>query len=174
MTSLKVKMLRQIRDIILRIADFFYPPFSRLMPKHTFRYLACGSSNTLLDIALYYYSYHYLLYAQELSVLGLFNISPHIMAFIIGFSITFPLGFILSKYIVFPDSQLRGRVQFFRYAVLVAVILGMNYGFIKLFVEVLHFYPTLAKVVTTIIVAVFSYISQRNFSFKLDKQTEAE
>lgn len=162
-------LLRWVRDLILTVVDFFFPPFSKFLPRHTFRYLACGGSNTLLDIAIYYFSYHYILNEQEVSFLNLVNISPHIMAFIFGFSITFPLGFMLSKYIVFPDSQLRGRIQFFRYAVLVAVILGMNYALLKLFVEVLNFYPTLAKVVTTIIVAVFSYFSQRNFSFKPDK-----
>lgn len=162
-------LLRKVRDLILTVVDFFFPPFSKFLPRHTFRYLACGGSNTLLDIFIYYMSYHYLLHEQEISFLHLFNISPHIMAFICGFSITFPLGFMLSKYIVFPDSQLRGRIQFFRYAVLVAVILGMNYALLKLFVEVLHFYPTLAKVITTIIVAVFSYFSQRNFSFRPDK-----
>ncbi len=165
-------MLRKVRDFILSVVDFFYPPFSRFLPKHTFRYLACGGSNTMLDIALYYCSYHYVLHAQEISVFGLFNISPHIMAFIIAFCITFPIGFTLSKYIVFPESQLKGRIQLFRYVVLVALMLTMNYLFLKLFVEVLYFYPTVAKVVTTIIVAVFSYISQKNFSFKMEKGEE--
>lgn len=167
-------LLRKVRDLILLVVDFFYPPFARFLPKHTFRYLACGGSNTLLDIFLYYVSYHYLLGGNEISVLGIFNISPHIMAFLIGFSITFPLGFTLSKYIVFPDSQLKGSIQLFRYVVLVALMLSMNYFFLKLFVEVLHFYPTLAKIVTTIIVAVFSYISQRNFSFKMEKSSDSE
>lgn len=167
-------LLRKVRDIILKVVDFFYPLFSRFLPRHTFRYLACGGSNTLLDIFLYYCSYHYLLKGQELSVFGLFNISPHIMAFIIGFSITFPIGFSLSKWIVFPESQLKGRIQFFRYAVLVAIMLSMNYLFLKLFVEALHFYPTPAKIVTTIIVAIFSYISQKNFSFKTKNVSDAE
>jgi putative flippase GtrA len=165
------QQLRKVRDLILRIADFFYPPFKRFMPKHTFRYLACGSTNTLLDIVLYYCAYHYLLKGQEVS-LGFVNISPHIMAFICGFCITFPISFILSKYIVFPESELRGRVQFFRYAALVVVMISMNYLFLKLFVEVLNFYPTVAKIITTVIVAVFSYISQKNFSFKMEKPTE--
>jgi len=169
-----IGLLKNIRDLILKVVDFFYPPFSRFMPRHTFRYLVCGSTNTLLDIFLYFVSYHYLLNEQEVSLFGLLNISPHIMAFICGFSITFPLSFILSKYIVFPDSQLRGRVQFFRFAVLVALMLTMNYLFLKLFVEVLGFYPTIAKVLTTVIVAVFSYISQRNFSFKTSKSSQSE
>jgi putative flippase GtrA len=168
------QQLRKVRDLIQRVADFFYPPFSKLMPKHTFRYLACGSTNTLLDIVIYYFSYHYLLHGKEISFFGLVNISPHIMAFICGFSITFPISFILSKYIVFPESELRGRIQLFRYAVLVGVMITMNYLFLKLFVEVLHFYPTIAKIVTTVIVAVFSYISQKNFSFKMSKSSEQE
>jgi len=168
------QQLRKVRDLILRVADFFYPPFTRFMPKHTFRYLACGSTNTLLDIVLYYCAYHYLLKGEEVNFFGLVNISPHIMAFICGFVITFPISFILSKYIVFPESELRGRIQFFRYAILVAIMISMNYFLLKLFVEVFHFYPTIAKIVTTVIVAVFSYISQKNFSFKMDKSTEAE
>lgn len=168
------QQLRKVRDLILWVADFFYPPFTKLMPKHTFRYLACGSTNTLLDIVIYYVAYHYLLKGEEVNLFGLVNISPHIMAFICGFSITFPISFILSKYIVFPESELKGRIQFFRYAVLVAIMISMNYFLLKLFVEVLHFYPTIAKIVTTVIVAVFSYISQKNFSFKMQKSTEAE
>jgi putative flippase GtrA len=164
------ELLRKVRDIILRVVDLFYPPFARFLPRHTFRYLACGGGNTMLDILLYYCSYHYLLKGQEISAFGIVNISPHIMAFIIGFCITFPIGFTLSKYIVFPESQMKGRVQLFRYAVLVAIMLCMNYLFLKLFVEVLHFYPTLAKIVTTILVAIFSYISQKNFSFKTKKE----
>lgn len=168
------EMLRKVRNLIFIVVDFFYPPFSRFMPKHTFRYLACGGSNTMLDIFLYYCSYHYLLHAKEVSFLGLINISPHIMAFIIAFAITFPLGFTLSKYIVFPESQLKGRIQLFRYVVLVAIMLSLNYLSLKLFVEVLFFYPTLAKIVTTIFIAIFSYISQKNFSFKMKNSEESE
>lgn len=161
-------MLGKVRDIILRILDFFYPLFSRFMPRHTFRYLACGSSNTLLDIFLYYVSYHFILHKQGVDF-GYFDITAHIMAFIMAFSVTFPLGFTLSKYVVFPDSYLKGRIQLFRYAVLVAIILFLNYCLLKVMVEYFYFYPTIAKIVTTIIIAVFSYFSQRNFTFKAEK-----
>jgi putative flippase GtrA len=44
----------------------------------------------------------------------------------------------------------------------------MNYFFIKVLVEYLFFYPTIAKMVTTVIVVTFSYISQKNYTFKVD------
>ncbi|MCS6819692.1 MAG: GtrA family protein, partial [Chitinophagales bacterium] len=92
-------------------------------------------------------------------------ISPHIGAFLLAFSITFPLGFYLMRTVVFTDSYLRGRVQLFRYFSVVMFSLFLNYIFIKFFVEVCHFYPTVSKIITTAIVIVFSYFSQRKFSF---------
>jgi len=98
---------------------------------------------------------------------GSIVIHPYIAAFMISFTISFPLGFILSKYIVFPESNLHGRVQVFRYAVLVAACVILNYSLLKLFVEVFGFYPTPSNVLTAVIVAVFSFISQRKFTFKV-------
>lgn len=96
-----------------------------------------------------------------------FQISPHIQAFIVAFLISNPIGFLLSRYIVFTESNIRGRVQAFRYALLVATCTFLNYVFLKMFVEWMHLYAPLAQVITTAIVAVFSYVSQRNFTFKV-------
>lgn len=70
------------------------------------------------------------------------------------------------KNIVFPGSVLKGRIQLFRYFLLVVVCILMNYFFIKLFVEKFDMYPTIAKIWTTAIVISFSYLAQRNFTFK--------
>jgi putative flippase GtrA len=181
-------VLKAIRHIVLGIIDFFHKPFEKVIGKQTFRYLACGGSNTVSDILIYYFSYHYIVLEQykdgagsvlanyfsfkgdlpelPVSVAGI-EIAPHIFAFLISFSISFPIGFALSKYIVFPESNLRGRVQLFRYAVLVGMCIVLNYVFLKLFVEVCNIYPTPSKILTTALVAVFSYISQRRFTFKV-------
>jgi putative flippase GtrA len=50
---------------------------------------------------------------------------------------------------------------------LVATCIVLNYIFLKLFVDGLGWYATPSKIVTTAIVAVFSYFSQRNFTFKV-------
>jgi len=159
-------VLKAIRHIVLGIIDFFHKPFEKVIGKQTFRYLACGGSNTVSDILIYYISYHYILLEQPVHVAGI-TIAPHIFAFMISFSISFPIGFALSKYIVFPDSNLKGRIQLFRYAVLVGMCIILNYVFLKLFVEVCHIFPTPSKILTTALVAIFSYISQRRFTFKV-------
>ncbi len=159
-------MLVNARNIILAIIDFVHQPFARWIDQQTFRYLACGGSNTLLDILIYFISYNFILQKEPVLFAGM-TIGAHIAAFIMSFSISFPLGFALSKYVVFTESNLRGRVQLFRYAVLVGMCILLNYVFLKLFVEYFHFFPTPSKALTTAIVAVFSYISQRNFTFKV-------
>ena len=47
---------------------------------------------------------------------------------------------------------------------LICIIL--NYIFIRLFVEHFHLYPTISKMITTAIVVSFSYLTQKNFTFK--------
>jgi putative flippase GtrA len=155
-----------MKRFILLVLDFFYLPFAKLMPLQTFRYLACGSGNTAMDILLYYISYHYILNETPVHFTFL-TISPHIAALFMAMTVSFPTGFLLSKYIVFSESNLRGRVQLVRYFMLVGICICLNYGFMKLFVEYFHIYPTIAKILTTIFVVGFSYLTQKKFTFKV-------
>ena len=145
---------------------WFYPPFKRLMPLQTFKYAATGGANTAMDIFLYFIFYNFVL-NKELVDLGFIVISPYIAAFIMAFSFTFPIGFILAKYISFPGSFLRKRIQLFRYALSVSGSVLINYVFIKIFVEVCGWYPTPSKIVTTLIAVLFSYMAQKYFTFKV-------
>lgn len=162
-------MLYQIhlkfKNLLLQIIDVFYPLFKKIMPLQTFRYAACGGGNTALNILIYFVSYNFVL-KKEIVHLPFIAISPHIAAFIIAFLITFPIGYYLNMFVVFDGSYLRKRIQLFRYFLVVLICILLNYLFLKLFVEKLEWYPTPSMIVTTLIVIVFSYLSQRNFSFK--------
>ena len=135
------------------------------MPLQTFRYAACGGFNTMLDISLFFVSYNFV-FKKQVQHFGSMAVSPHIAAFICAFTITFPVGFYLSRYVVFTESSLRGRIQLFRYFLLVLACIALNYMFIKFFVEQLHIYATVAKIITTFIVVSFSYLTQKHFTFK--------
>jgi putative flippase GtrA len=156
-----------VKGWIIRILDFFYIPFRTLVPVQTFRYAACGGGNTLLDIFLYFIAYNFIL-NKQIVFTPAGPISPHIAAFLIAFAVSFPTGFLLNRFVVFPGSVLRGRVQLLRYFLLVIVCVFLNYIFIKLFVEHFHIYPTISKILTTVIVVSFSYVTQKKFTFKRD------
>lgn len=150
---------------IINLIDFFYPPFRKLVPIQTFRYAVCGGSNMLLDIFLFYISFNFILQKHILN-LGFISIKPYNAALGMAFCITFPLGFLLNKYIVFNSSYLKSHVQFFRYILIVIINLLLNYVILNVCVQYLHFYPTIAKIIATVIIVTFSYLSQKYFSFK--------
>jgi putative flippase GtrA len=154
-----------ISKVILAIIDGVYPVFKKMMPLQTFRYAACGGANTILDITLFFVSYNFILQKQFIH-LGWLTISPHIASFIISFCITFPLGFYLSRYVVFQETTVTKRKQLMKYFIVVLGCVLLNYGFLKFFVDYLGWYPTMAKIVTTFFVVIFSYTSQKNFTFK--------
>ena len=156
---------------IIAFIDFFYPLFGKVMPLQTFRYAACGGANTVLDIVMYAIAYNFILHKQDLN-LSFIVFKPHIASIIIAFLVSFPTGFFLMRNIVFTQSTLQGRVQLWRYFVLVVICLFLNYVFIKLFVEQWHIYPTIAKILTTIIVVSFSYLTQKNYTFKAEQSRQ--
>jgi putative flippase GtrA len=163
----------KVRSFVLQFIDLFYPLFKRFMPIQMYRYAACGGGNTVLNILIYFITYNFVLKKQVLD-LGFIAFTPHIAAFLIAFCFTFPIGFYLSMYVVFQGSILRRRVQLFRYFVVAMVCIVLNYVLLKLLVEKLGWYPTPSLVTTTGVVVLFSYLSQRHFSFKKSEKVSLQ
>ena len=161
-----------MRKALLRIIDFFYPPFSRWLELHTFRYLVSGGSTAASGVIIYYIAYNWILHQKDLHLS--FSFLPKLItaptaALAIECTITFCIGFILNKYLIFTQSDLKGRIQLFRYFSVFATNLLLNYALMKLFVEAFGFFPTPSKLLTTCILTVFSYFSQKHFTFRVKK-----
>ena len=135
------------------------------MNLQTFRYAAAGGGNMLLGFGSYYVGFKYLFHERDFHF-GFYAFKGHIAALILSFIVTFPVGFFMSKYVVFGDSKMKGRIQLFRYLMICLFNLGLNYILLKILVERMKLYPTIAQIITICIVIVFSYVAQRNFSFK--------
>lgn len=153
--------------------DFFYPPFKKLMPIQTFRYGACGGGNTLFGLLIYYIGYHYI-FAKQIFDFVFFAFKPHIAALFLSSIITFVIGFLLNRYVVFIDSYLLGRIQLFRYFLSFTFNLIINYGMLKLLVEIFHWNAMMSQVLTTCLVIVISYVTQRHFTFRVKKDGHPE
>jgi len=152
---------QHIRSLI----DFFYPPFRKYMTIQFFRYGVSGVANMIFDWILYFLVYHFVL-RQEMLHLGVVTFSSHIAALFITFPVTFLSGFLLQKYVTFSASELRGKVQLFRYFQVLLANLLLNYLGLKILVEFIHFYATPSKMVVSIFTTIFSYFSQKKYTFK--------
>lgn len=163
-----VNVANNLRTIIIQTVDYFYAPFQHLIPLETYRYAATGGFNTVLDISLYFVFYNFILDKQVID-LYIVSISPHIAAFLIVFPITFFTGFLFARYITFTSSEIRGRIQLIRYMISVSGSLFLNYVCLKFLVEFGGLWPTLSKIITTVIVVIYSYFVQKFYTFKTSR-----
>ena len=161
-----------MRKFALKIIDFFYPPFQRWLSLHTFRYMASGGTTAATGIVVFYLTYNYLFHQKDVA-LQIEHLPKLITAetasLLVETPITFFVGFFLNKYLVFTQSNLKGRIQLFRYGSVVATNFLLNLALIKIMVEGFGFYGSVAKIITTFILIIFSYFSQKHFSFKVKK-----
>ncbi len=170
--------MQALSQIITKIIDFFYRPFSKYIPQQLFRYAACGGGNMVLDWVLYFLLYNFVVGHELVYIYLPFTLSPnsliaspicltpHVLTLLIVFPITLFTGFWLNKYVTFTQSSLCGYNQLFRYILIVAINLLVNYLGLKFFVEVCGIYPTPSKMLITIITIIISFFGQKYFSFK--------
>lgn len=161
-----------MRKFLLKIIDFFYPPFSRWLPIHTFRYLVSGGTTATAGIVCYYIAYNWILGQKNINVDFPFLpklITAHSAALIISTLISFLIGFTLNKYLVFTKSNLKGRIQMFRYAAVLTINFGLNFAMLKYMVEGLGFYPSISQAFITLTLSLCSYFLQKHFTFKIKK-----
>ena len=135
------------------------------MPEQTFRYAACGGANTVLGLVLFKILLVYVFKFQNVD-LGFYTLKPHNAALFISFIVNFIVGFALMKYIVFLDSNLRGRIQLFRYGLAFLFNLALNYFILKVFVEVFGWWPFLSQCITTAIIIKLINQSHKNCGSK--------
>lgn len=155
-----------ISRLLISLIDTLYiKPLERVMSRYTFGYILCGIANIALDTLWYYLIYHYVVFEQNID-LGIVVISPHIAALIIVFPITFITGFLLNRYVAFRSTEQRTQKQLLRYTLSVIGSILLNYILVKLFVEVCHIWPTVSKMLTTVIVALYSFLAARYFTFR--------
>jgi putative flippase GtrA len=138
------------------------------MPEKTFRYAVCGATNTVIGLAMYYVCFYYFLQQQNFDM-GFFAFKPHIAALFFSFCISFAVGFLCMKYVVFIDSTIKGRIQLFRYFSVFALNLCINYLMLKLLVEILFWPAMVSQIVTTFIMIIISYLAQKHFTFQVKK-----
>ena len=151
--------------LLTSIIDALYiKPLERVISRETFGYCLCGAANMALDTVWYFLIYHYLVLERNVD-LGVVVISPHIAALILVFPITFFTGFLLNRYVAFRVTAQRSGKQLVRYAISVVGSILLNYVLMKLFVDVCHIWPTISKMMTTAIVAIYSFLAARYFSF---------
>ena len=157
-----------LAELITKVIDVFYiKPISKIFTLRTYRYAVCGGANMVLDTVFYFLFYNFVICKQVVDI-GFVAISPHIATMFIVFPIVFFNGFWLNKNVAFSYSPLKTNVQLFRYALSVVGAIFLNYVCLKIFVDGMGVWATPAKMLTTLVSVVYSYLMARLFTFKAE------
>ena len=154
-----------MRNQFTAILDLFFPTFRKFMPLETYRYAACGGFNTVVGLSAYFISYRFV-FAGTVVEFPFYAFKPHVAALIVSAVVSFCLGFVLNKYIVFTGSVLRGRIQLIRYLLTFLFNIILNYFMLKVLVEYLLWDAVYGQLTTTVFVVLVGYLSQKYFSFR--------
>ena len=133
------------------------------LSRETIRYALCGGANVVLGWVLYKIAL--LIVAGRYLDLGFIAVAPHTAALYSIVPITFTAGFLMNRNVVFTRSPLRTRTQLIRYLVAWVGSIALDHLLLKFFVEVCGVPAMTSQIVATMIIAVYSYLMQKYFTF---------
>ena len=154
-------------SIIRSFLDLFYPLLKKIFDKTTYYYAVAGCTNLVLGWIIFWVLDHWVINRKQ-AVLPLFEHPVHSYTLIAAACgvFSFLFGFMMMRYVVFTESQLKGLVQFFRYGLSAIISATVNWILIKLMVDTFAWNASLCNVFASVVVVTISYFLQRKFSFK--------
>jgi putative flippase GtrA len=131
-----------------------------------FKYLAAAGTATLVDVAVYQ--------ALVASVMG----ESVFAALCLSYAVGLLTNFLISKYLVFAESETGTRRQFVRFTFVAVLVFVANYYLMKLMYWLLPYVPlglvvevfgkhTTVRGASAGLVAVMSFFSHKFFSFSI-------
>jgi len=138
----------------------------KFLQNKVLRFFLSAGIATLVDVIIYFITFSYLLDREGVK---LFNtrITAHEFSLLISYTCGVTVNFLINKYAVFTESNLKGRKQFFRFALIAGIGFFANYALLRFFVEICSFWPTLSRVFSALSLGVASFYVHRLFTFKI-------
>ena len=143
-----------LAELIIRVIDWFYiRPVAAVLPRQVFRYVVCGGVTYILFDPVCYFLFYNFIVAHRYVDLGFVVVSPH-------------------RYVAFRRSPIGAGTQLLRYLLSVAGSVLLTYAGLKFFVEVCGVWPTPAKMVTTLLTTVYSFLAAKYVTFRHAEKPE--
>ena len=158
---------KTVSDYLRGFLDIFYPIVKKIFSKTTYYYAVCGASNMVLSWLLFHLFYNLVFHQQkwQVPILNLY-MDAYTISAAVCFVISFIIGFTLLKFVVFTASEIKGRIQLFRYGLSAIISFLMSYAILSLLIEGFGVYASVSNVIASVIVTIISYLIQRNFTFR--------
>lgn len=139
---------------------------NKLINQSIFRYGIAAAIATGVDVVVYFLTYNYVLRKADFYLSPSLVISAPTVSLAVSYSCGLITNFTLTKFFVFPGSDLRTRHQLLRYVMVAIIVLGLNYIIMSALIKGFEWYPTIARATAAVLAGFASFAAHRVFSFR--------
>ncbi len=146
--------------------------FKAILNSKVFRYFISAGIATVVDITVYFIAFNYIYQKSDIDLFRVYTVSAPTASLILSYSMGLITNFMITKFLVFNDSELATHQQLLRFVLVALFILVLNYFFMHFLINNFGWYPTIARGASAISIGMLSFIIHKSFSFKVGKKTE--
>ena len=138
----------------------------RLVKNQVFRFVFSAGVGFLVDISAFYLLYHNLLSQHTYKVFS-FTVRNFSLSLAISFFLGVVVNFLITKFLVFHESQTKSSKQFMRFVLVAIIGFFANLTVVKFLIQDMDVYPPYARVIAALSLFFASYFIHKVFSFSL-------
>lgn len=138
------------------------------------RYFFSGVTATLVDVCTYFIAFNFLFKKMDIPVYESYVLTAPTASLMLSFSCGLITSFLLTKYFVFTESDLKSHHQFMRFILVAFMVFVLNYFLMRILIRQFHWFPTIARAFASVSIAIISFFSHRFFTFKVNGATAEE
>ncbi len=135
-----------------------------------FRYFISAGIATWVDITIYFVAFNYIYQKSDIDVLGLFTVAASTASLILSYTMGLITNFLITKFLVFSESELATHHQLMRFVLVALFILVLNYFLMHFLINNFGWFPTIARGTSAITIGFLSFLIHKTFSFKVGKK----
>lgn len=141
--------------------------FRKILDNKIIRYFFSAGLATLVDISVYFVAFNYIYQKQDINFFSMVVLSAPTASLMLSYTCGLITNFLITKYLVFKESDLRGIHQLMRYVLVALLILMLNYFFMSFLIKILDWFPTIARIVSALSIGMLSFVIHKFYSFKV-------
>jgi len=138
----------------------------RLVKNQVFRFVFSAGVGFLVDISAFYLLYHNLLSQHTYQIFS-FTVRNFSLSLAISFFLGVVVNFLITKFLVFHESQTKSSKQFIRFVLVAIIGFFANLTVVKFLIQDMDVYPPYARVIAALSLFFASYFIHKVFSFSL-------
>jgi len=144
----------------------------KLFKNQVIRFVFSAGVGFLVDIAAFYFLYHNFLEQPNYNVLN-YRFDNYTLSLAISFFLGVVVNFLITKYMVFNESESSPAKQFFRFISVAIIGFFANLTLLDIFIRSFQIYPPVARVAAALSLFFASFFIHKFFSFSLSLRHHA-